>query len=132
MSDLSWVSFATDEDGCLGVAFVRMQHGEDDSPLGAMLFVARLHREGLNPGGEVQWMTIDEATWKARSGEHWPWLAKRIGTLIPVADLVEQGYVALDDLGPKSRQDVEAILAERAELAAEHRDRNREAEAETL
>lgn len=128
-SDLSWVSFATDEDGCLGVAFVRMQPGEDDSRLGAMMFVARLHREGLNPGGEVQWMTTGEATWKARSGEHWPWLAERIGTLIPIADLVEQGYVALADLGPESRRRVEAQLAE---LAAEHRDRNREAEEETL
>lgn len=28
MSDLSWVSFASDEDGCLGVAFVHMQHAE--------------------------------------------------------------------------------------------------------
>lgn len=111
MTSYAWVSFATDEDGPLGVVFTALRPGEGDDRLGAMLFVNRLHRQGVNPGGEVQWATAPEERWASQPG--WDWLSQNADRLIPPVELVEVGYLQLSDFGPVGRAQIEAQLAER-------------------
>lgn len=116
MSDYAWVSFATDEDGPLGVVFTKLLPEEQgDDRMAALLFVQRLHRQGVNPGGEVQWMAAPEATWRERSGEHWSWLLEHADQLIAPLALVEQGYLTLADFGPEGRAMIERQLGELAD-----------------
>lgn len=112
MSDYAWVSFATDEDGPLGVVFTKLQSGEEgDSPMAALLFVNRLHRQGVNPGGEVQWVAAPEQVWASQPG--WDWLSQNAERLIAPVELVEVGYLQLSDFGPEGQRLVAAQLAER-------------------
>lgn len=113
MPDYAWVSFATD-DGPLGVVFTRMLADEQgDSPLAALLFARRLHRQRLNPGGEVQWVTAPLEAWASQPG--WDWLQHHSERLIPTIDLVMVGYLTLSDLGPEGQAQLLAKLAEIAD-----------------
>lgn len=60
-----WLSFCDPDkpegERFLGAAIINVENDVEDDDLGFLAAVHRAHRLGLNPGGEVAGVTLDEA-----------------------------------------------------------------------
>lgn len=98
MTNLWWVSFATDT-GSLGCV---VTEDTDNGHVG--LLAMRLHRLGLNPGGEVLAQSIPLEMWQAN--DPWGCAPEQRDRIISPEELDGRAYASLKNMTPEQLADL--------------------------